>query len=311
MKLEKILLTGRLYAELGQRLAGSIDAELRCLPEAEVGETDLAWADAYVGFRPVPGFRADRFRWVHALGAGVDAYLHRRQWNPATILTRTTGEFGRKIAEYCLGYMLADAQHHESFRKDQAARQWRPKPAAALTGQSVVVFGTGAIGGTVAAVLRALGVTVWGVSLSGTPHAGFDGTSTLEQADSVLGRADWLINTLPLTERTEALFDERLFRKLKRGSALIHVGRGASLVEEALIRALDEGRVRKAVLDVFSAEPLPANSLLWDRREVWITPHIAAVTDAGEAAEELLATWRLLQQGETELPNRVRIERGY
>ncbi|WP_159887921.1 D-2-hydroxyacid dehydrogenase [Paenibacillus puerhi] len=311
MKIERILVTGRLHSELEQRLRAVIGAELRCMPEQDVSEQDLAWADAYAGFRPVPGFRSEQYRWVHALGAGVDAFIHRRSWHPATVLTRTTGDFGRQIAEYCLGYMLADAQRHDAFRHRQATREWGPQAAVPLAGQSAVVFGTGSIGQTVAGALRALGVKVWGVSLQGKRDPAFDGNSALEEATGILGQADWLINTLPLTEKTEAMFNAKLFHGLKDGCALINVGRGGSLVEKDLIAALDTGRIRMAVLDVVSEEPLPAESPLWSREEVKITPHIAALTGGREAALQLLDTCNALRRDQMKLPNRVQIERGY
>ncbi|MEK8128407.1 D-2-hydroxyacid dehydrogenase [Paenibacillus filicis] len=311
MEIKRILVTGRLQEELKHRLDGVIGAELRCLPEDRVTEQDLAWADAYAGFRPVPGFLPEQYRWVHALGAGVDAFIHRKPWSEQTILTRTTGDFGRKIAEYCLGHMLADAQHHEGFSEDQRARRWGPQAAVPLAGQAVAVFGTGTIGQTISLTLRALGVRAYGISWSGTAHEAFDKTVSLREAAVVLDQADWVINTLPLTEQTEALFDERLIALMKPGCAFINVGRGGSLVEPDLLRALDRGQLRKAVLDVLSVEPLPDTSPLWSRPDIKITPHIAAVTDAEEAAQALLDTWNALQQGENLLANRVNIERGY
>jgi D-2-hydroxyacid dehydrogenase (NADP+) len=174
MKINRILVTGRLHEELVHRLEGVIEAELRGLPEDQVTEDDLAWAEAYAGFRPVACFHPERYRWVHALGAGVDAFIHRKPWSEQTILTRTNGEFGRKIAEYCLGHMLADAQHHETFARDQQARRWHPQAAIPLAGQAAAVFGAGVIGQAVSRTLRALGVRTLGVSLSGKGHEAFD-----------------------------------------------------------------------------------------------------------------------------------------
>lgn len=312
MKINRILITGRLYAELEPILINArLDAELRCKAETNVTEADLAWADAYVGFRPVPGFHTEGLQWVHALGAGVDAFIHKKIWNRGVLLTRTTGDFGRKIAAYTLSHMLADVQLHQIFAAQQASREWSPIAPASLDGQRAVVFGTGSIGQEVARTLQAFGLHVTGISSRGASKPGFRHVIPVQQAAAVLPHSDWVINTLPLTTQTERLFDDSLFARMS-GCGFIQVGRGASVDTDAMLRALDAGRVRLAVLDVFEQEPLPPDSPLWTRRDVRITPHISAVTSVEEAAEGFLRTWQRIRQGSlTELPNRVDPERGY
>lgn len=310
MRINHILISGRLYRELQPLLAHRKDKEFRYVPEHEVSADDFAWADAYAGFRPVPGFDPRQLQWVHAMGAGIDAFLTSCEWPGDVPLTRTTGAFGAKIGEYCLGYMLSELQHHVKFARDQAARAWNPVAAVPLSGQTAVIFGTGTVGKGIALRLAAFGVRVVGVSLSGRPSPHYDEVYSLAEASSALQEGDWVINTLPLTPATSKLFDRERFAHM-RHAGFINVGRGGSVDSEALLDALELGSVRTAVLDVFETEPLPPESPLWSHPAVRITPHISAVTSPEEAAEELLATLDRIEGGEIPLPNRVDPERGY
>ncbi len=310
MQIENIIITGRMYRELEAAWPWDTGKQVRFLAESEVSEADMAWADAYVGFKPVPAFHPEAVRWVHALGAGVDAFVYRKPWNPGVLLTRTTGTFGRKIGEYCLGHMLADLQHHETFARGRSDRSWNPVPPLPLSGSRVTVVGTGSVGQELARMLQALGVQVSGVSMRGEKKPHMDHVFPISQIGDAVTGADWVINTLPLTAQTEKLFGSALFARMN-GAGFINVGRGPSVDHAALLEALDQGRIRLAVLDVFEEEPLPAASPLWKRKDVRVTPHVAAVTSVEEALSGFLDTMRKLEAGERELANRVDPVRGY
>ncbi|WP_210023307.1 MULTISPECIES: D-2-hydroxyacid dehydrogenase [unclassified Paenibacillus] len=310
MKIHKILVTGRLYEEMKRLMAGRSDKEFRFLPDHEVSEADFVWADAYVAFKPTVNFRFGHLQWVHAMGAGVDAFLHGREWKEDVLLTRTTGPFGRKISEYCLSYMLSELQVHKELRHNAEQRKWNPLTPKPLSGQKVVICGTGEIGQEIARTLSAFGVIVSGVSRSGTKQPFFAQNVAWKENSEVLSEADWVINTLPLTMDTIGLFDADLFYTL-RHCGFINVGRGASVREDALIAAVKEGHVRLAVLDVFAEEPLPAESPLWNEQGIVITPHISAVTTPEEAMQSFIDTLTMIEEG-CRLPiNLVNPKQGY
>lgn len=309
LSISRILVTGRLYKELSELLQHS-DKQFRFLPENEVTKEDIDWADAYVAFRPVPVFHYGSLKWVHALGAGVDAYLSRGDWPSDVLLTRTIGNFGVKIAQYCLSYVLQDLQNHTFFQQQQAAQTWTPKTATSIADQNIVIFGTGTIGLEVARKFKLLGTKVYGVSKSGKSHPEFDQVTNVESMETVLRNADWVINTLPLTNDTAYLFNEHLFSQLK-GAAFVNVGRGGSVNTNALLMAIEEGKVRKAILDVFEEEPLAPNNMLWNHPNVIITPHISAVTDLEEAANGFTQTLLAIEERQHHFPNRVVISNGY
>jgi phosphoglycerate dehydrogenase-like enzyme len=296
MDIKKILVTGRMYKDLEKLALLDTKREYMFLPEAEVSSNHFDWADGYVAFKPTESFHFGRLQWVHALGAGVDAFLFNREWKKDVLLTRTVGSFGRKIGEYCLSYILADVQLHENFQQNQTERQWLPSQQKLLQQLNIVIFGTGTIGKEVARMLRSFGVTVNGISRSGASNCHFNKVLPITEVHSLLAQADWVINTLPLTPFTERLFELRLFSCM-HGAGFINVGRGASVDENALLVAIERGQVRRAVLDVFREEPLPAQSPMWAHPNVIITPHISAVTGLDEAIDSLLAVLGEIDSG--------------
>ncbi len=310
MNIRRILVTGRLYAELAALLPDKRpDKAFRFVAEEELTDDDFVWADAYVGFRPAGPFSLANLRWVHSLGAGVDAFLWKREWKKDVLLTRTVGSLGEQIAEYCLSYLLRDAQCHDVYAWHQEQRQWKPFAPKRLGEQRVVIYGTGEIGRRIAETLRLFGVSPIGVSRSGRDTPTFSAVYRHEEAGEALACADWVIAALPLTEETHHLFDETFFACL-HNAGFINVGRGATVEETALVGALENRNVRLAVLDVFEEEPLPPHSPLWVHPNVIITPHIAALTSAEDAAQSILDTLRCIETGEP-LANAVDVSRQY
>ncbi|MFC5448655.1 D-2-hydroxyacid dehydrogenase [Paenibacillus aestuarii] len=310
MEINNIIVTGRMYQELEKLAELDPKREYLFLPEAQVDPKHFDWADAYVAFKPTASFHFGSLKWVHALGAGVDSFLYKRAWNKDVMLTRTVGSFGRKIGEYSLSYILADLQRHDELQQHQIERQWLPSQRKLLQELNVVIFGTGTIGQEVARMLGAFGVTVYGISRSGASNGYFHKVFPMSEVHSCLGQADWVINTLPLTAETDRYFGMNLFAGMN-GAGFINVGRGASVDDAALLQAIDQGQVRRAVLDVFREEPLPAQSPLWTHSGVVVTPHISAVTGLDEAVNGYLAVLEEIDQGQQRVSYAVDVSRGY
>ncbi|WP_404446515.1 D-2-hydroxyacid dehydrogenase [Sutcliffiella horikoshii] len=311
MNITNILFSGRIVKEL-ERLLNSEEIlkerDLRFIAEEDVSLEDLHWADAYVAFHPVANFHFENLRWVHSLGAGVDRYMALAgKWPEDVLLTRTITSFGQKIGEYTLSYMLKELQHHDRFRDQQGRGEWKMVAPRALNEMEVVVFGTGEIGQELARILRFFGVQVVGVSRSGADKDHFCRVMSMEEVS--LAKADFIINTLPLTKETERLFDERFFGRMNQ-AVFINVGRGGTVDHDALLGGLDSDALRAAVLDVFEEEPLPAGSPLWSHPGVTITPHISAITTPEEAVVCFLETLEAVESG-GELRNWVDVGRGY
>lgn len=309
MKIAKILVVDRLFKEMEISLRGKVQKEFRFLPEDEVTVEDWLWAEAYVGFKPPANFNLNNIKWVHCLGAGVDRIIYHKAWKREVLLTRTIASFGQKISEYCLSYILRDLQLHGKFEDSKRAKEWCLYMPLTVSNLKVVVFGTGLIGRELANNLQHFGADVSGVSLSGEAKTPFSRVVTPDQVGQVLSGAHWVINTLPYTSQTANLFDGRLFQYLDK-ACFINVGRGASVDEESLLDALELGKLRLAVLDVFREEPLPNRSLLWSHPAIVVTPHISALTSLEDAVVCFLRTLENVEEG-IRPDNVVDTDKGY
>ncbi|MDF2855572.1 MAG: D-isomer specific 2-hydroxyacid dehydrogenase [Neobacillus sp.] len=310
MEVKNILVVSPMYKEIKSLVEKEkINKEFRYLVEAEMVQDDLLWADAFVSFNVNSSYDYSHIKWVHSLGAGVDKFLHNRDWPDGVLLTRTICSFGQRIAEYCLGYILKDVQFHDEFHELQKQRNWSPITPKLISDQKVMIYGTGEIGQNTAKILSGFGAEVYGVSLSGIEKEYFNEVMTVDSHFSQLNEMNYLINTLPLTEQTVKLFDGELFNKLSN-VGFINVGRGATVDEEALIQALSNQQLKFAVLDVFTQEPLPEDHRFWSHPNIHITPHISAVTTPEEGVACFLETLKNIDENKP-LKNIVDVKKGY
>jgi phosphoglycerate dehydrogenase-like enzyme len=285
----------QLTALLRERRPG---LEIRGRPYTEVTSDDLAWADAYVGFKRPPLPTMGSVRWVHCTGAGVDSWLYPTELPRDILLTRTSESFGVYIAEWALSRALAFRQHIVELADAQRKHEWSPRPIGYLRGSRAVVVGTGDVGSHIARLFTALGATVRGVSRSGRSNAAhFTATSTIADLTRLVADADWLILTLPLTTETRGLISRDLLSAC-RGAVLMNAGRGGVVDEKAIPEALDQGWLAGAILDVFETEPLPKESPLWDNPRVMISPHISGLTTPEGAIEGFLECFAEIERGE-------------
>lgn len=192
------------------------------------------------------------------------------------------------MAEYCTGWALRAHLGMDRYAQDGLWRHARIPPLAAECG--ITILGMGELGRAVAAMLGPIGFNIEGYSASGRPVEGIKiwGGNDLEMA---LKHARILINLLPDTPATRDLLDARRLALLPEAAWIINPGRGTVLDDDALIAALDSGRLGHAVLDVFRTEPLPPDHPFWSHPRITVTPHIAAdtrpVTAAPVVAENL------------------------
>jgi phosphoglycerate dehydrogenase-like enzyme len=183
--------------------------------------------------------------------------------------------------------MLMLARDFPHWLRAQRERRWDPIAPADfprdLRGQTMLVYGLGAIGSEIARLAHLLGLKIIGVRRGQSPVEHVDEMYTPDQLGDLLPRCDWLTIACPLTDETRGMFTAALLGKLPAGARLINISRGEILDEPALIAALESGRLAGAYLDVFVQEPLPAASPLWDLPNVIVTPH-NSVASAGNDA---------------------------
>jgi phosphoglycerate dehydrogenase-like enzyme len=198
------------------------------------------------------------------------------------LMTNSRGVFDDAIAEWVMGAILAFTTRILVQRDAQQRREWIHGSSERLGGARLVVVGPGPIGRASAVRAKALGMHVAAVGRSarGDPILG-PVTTDLHTA---LADADFVLDALPLTADTRHLFDADAFAAMPRTARFINVGRGSTVDEAALIRALREGEIAGAALDVFETEPLPAESPLWSMPQVLVSPHMCGDFEGWEEA---------------------------
>ena len=220
--------------------------------------------------------QADRLRWVHVAGAGVDAVLFSELVRSPVTVTNSRGVFDRAISEYVLGLMLLFAKDFHRSLEFQRRREWMHRETEMLAGKKLLVVGAGPIGRTISRQARCLGMGTSAVARTRrSEDVDFGRVFSSEQLDEALSDADYVVVAAPLTDQTRGMFGATQFGRMKPGARFINVGRGPIVEEPALIGALREGRIAGAALDVFSEEPLPEDSPLWEMPQVVISPHMS------------------------------------
>jgi phosphoglycerate dehydrogenase-like enzyme len=199
-------------------------------------------------------------------------------------ITNSAGAPSEAIAEYVIGAIYAINHRLPGYFRAQLRHEWRPTGIRLTRGGTIVVIGLGRIGRAICGKARDVGLRVLGVRSRAEPVAEVEQVFATERITDALEQADYAVVVVPLTNATTDLFDREAISALKPGAVLVNVSRGGVVNETALIDALRSSRIRGAVLDVFSTEPLPANSPLWTMENVIVTPHVAGFFDGWEAA---------------------------
>ena len=291
-------LFGRDFA-VAARNAG-LDIELLVLPEdpeARIADVDAARAQvAYLSGDVFPKFgkqffsatrKATDLKWMQVFNAGVDHPVFATVIERGVRLTTSSGTAAEPIAQTAIAGLLMLARNYPHWLKAQRERRWDPLTPKNfprdIRGQTILVYGLGAIGCEIARLAQALGLKTIGVRRSGTRVEHVDEMHTPDRLAELLPRCDWLALACPLTNETRGMFNADLLGKLPRGARVLNISRGEVIDEPALIAALASGQLGGAYLDVFATEPLPADSPLWDMPNVIATPHNSNASTGNDA----------------------------
>lgn len=285
----------------------------------------LADAEIILGSWPFPldlRARAPKLRWFHQRPAGASNLRRGDLWESDVIVTTSRGySDNRAIAEYAMAGMLHFAKSLDQAGQDAGgmrfnAAAYRP---VGLANKSVCVLGAGGIGRAVARLCAALDMRVIGIrSRDGRvePQDAEWGFSEVAGPDSLIGWApeiDFLVVACQLTPTTTQLVNAALLGALKPGAVLVNIARGEVINEIDLLAALDSGKLRGAVLDVYTGEfEGPPPKSLWAHPHVLLTPHTSAATDlpAHHSIDVFVANLRRYLDGHP-MENVIDWERGY
>lgn len=299
-------LRGRQWAEIFRDEAPEI--EFRQWPEIGDG-ADVRYLAAW----EPPADLATRFPNLGLLlstGAGVDQFDFTALPAGLPVLRMVEPGIVNGMVEYVTHAVLDLHRDMPAYRRAQHQRQWRVLPVRPASDRPVGVLGLGSLGQAALERLVSFGFDCAGWSRSRHEVPGVACHAGASELDAFLARTEILVCLLPLTDSTRGLLNAALFAKLPKGASLVHVGRGPQLVAADLLRALDEGHLAEAVLDVTDPEPLPGDHALWSHRRVRVTPHIASMTQPQTAARVAIDNVRRFARGEP-LVGLVDRQRGY
>jgi len=212
-------------------------------------------------------------RWIHTSSIGVDTLLTQEIVNSDIVVSNSRGVCERPIAEWVLGVLLMFTKDLRRTIELQRARTWQHRETEPLLGRKVLVVGPGPVGRETVLLLRAAGMEVTVVGRTAREDAQLGAIASFGELDGLLGEAEDVVLTLPLTEETRGLFNSSRIDKMRPGARLVNVGRGAVVVERDLIDSIDAGHLGAAALDVFEHEPLAAENPLWSRNNILVSPH--------------------------------------
>ena len=256
-----------------------------------------------------------RVRWVHSRSAGLDGVLFPALCASPVPLTNGRGVFSQPLGEFVIGAALYFAKDFRRMARSQAAGVWDQFDVEPLEGKTMAIVGYGDIGRAIAARARALGMRVLALRRRPQESAGdplIDEVFPPERKREMLARADYIAAAAPLTAETRGMIGDAEFAVMKATAVVMNVGRGPVIDEAALVRALAQGRIKGAALDVFDCEPLPAGHPFYRLENVLLSPHCADHTpDWLELAMKFfLENFERFRKGEP-LLNVVQKARGY
>lgn len=305
---QQALVSGALQAALPEAeivFAGSVEAVPNHAAFDVVITPTLPWLPAALA-------KLDGYRWLHFLSAGVEKIWEMDFDKTGTLMTKSSGVHGAPMSEYAIGAMLYFTKQFGRFHDQARQAIWERTWLGELSGCQLTVLGLGHIGQSLARRAKAFDMQVVGTQRTPRAIEGVDRVVALEEIGAELAQTDFLVVCLPLTDATRGVVNDQLLAQLKPGAVLVDISRGGVVSGEALLRALDNGTLKGAALDVFEQQPLPAASPLWKRSDVLITPHVSGTTPfyLERALDVFVDNLRAYQQGQP-FTTAVSIDAGY
>lgn len=279
----------RALPQLGGRDAEALPpdehaAALAALADAEIMFGPNSIANAYLDGAPM-------LKWFQVINAGVDRMAELGQLQRGFTVTTASGLAAVPIAEWVMGAMLMLCKGMNRHFVNQQKHTWDSHFGPELRGKTIGIVGMGAIGRETAKRARAFEMRVIATRRTVTAGATDPDCDLLlpyGELDTLLAESDYVVLCVPLTAETTGMIGADQFAKMKPTASIVNIARGQVIDQAAMIRALREGTIAAAALDVTDPEPLPPENELWDIENVLITPHISgAVEGYGTKASQI------------------------
>jgi glyoxylate/hydroxypyruvate reductase A len=274
-------------------------ALVRLMPELNIriwptvgGEEDI---DVALVWKPPQGLlkRFTRLKLIISLGMGIDHLLRDQTLPPQVPITRLVdSSIVTQIGAYVCWAVLQQHRSFSVYQQLQQQRRWQALPLADTIACPIGILGLGVLGRHTAKILLTLGFPVLGWSRTAKALDGIQCFHGFRGLPEMLAQSSMLVCLLPLTPATKGIINAATLATLPKGAYIINCGRGAHLVEEDLLKALDQGHIAGATLDVFHQEPMPPEHPFWRQPKVRVTPHIAGITNPRTAAVQVVENIR-------------------
>ncbi|DBA85347.1 TPA: hypothetical protein ACH3X2_006029 [Trebouxia sp. C0005] len=255
-------------------------------------------------------------KWIHSASAGVEKLLFPELVKSSVTVTNAKGAYSHSLAEWALTACSWFAKDLPRLKRQQKDRNWEPYYVEELRGKTLGIVGYGDIGQETANVARAFKMNIVALrrrkELSQHDKDLHLKVYTPDKLNDLMAESDYVVTALPHTDKTEKLVSGEAISHMKKTAVFINIGRGQTVDEEALVKALQEKKIRGAGLDVTYTEPLPIDSPLWDLDNVLLSPHCAdrTTTFQAEAIQQFTELAKLYVEGK-ELFNVVDKATGY
>lgn len=258
--------------------------------------------------------RAERLKWIMVISAGIDGLPLQAIKERNILVTNVTGIHKIPMAEYTIAMMIEAVKHIKRWHENERKHVWKQfSDMNEISGKTLAVLGTGAIGSEIARLAQAFHMKTLGLNRSGRSVEYFDEIYTNDQVNGCVGQADFVVAVLPYTKETEHFIGREQFKAMKDEAIFINIGRGKTVNEADLLKALREGEIAHAVLDVFEEEPLPEDHPFWEMEQVTVTPHSSAITPQYQhrAFEIFEKNLQMFVSGGDNFINQIDYDRGY
>jgi len=211
--------------------------------------------------------------WVQSCSSGVGHILDLGLIHPEIRLTNAAGVHANALAESILAAILFHAKQLRQRIHNQKNKKWLELHCTELTGQTLLIIGTGAIGCETARLARAFNLHITGIRRTQKPARYFDEIYPINELSKALEQANYIVIACPLTPETQGMIAAPQFSRMKPNAYLINIARGKIIDEEALLKAVTSQQISGAFLDALSQEPLPGDHPLWQTAGITIIPH--------------------------------------
>ena len=274
-------------------------------PEAEQATTAACWFPDLEKLQQLP-----KLGLIHSIAAGVE-HLNLNEIRPDQAVCRVLDPHHQKgMFDYLLWGVLYFQRYFDRMIQQQKQQLWKQYRQSYSQHIQIGIMGLGHMGAYVAEHLADMGYQVSGWANSPKEIDQVKSYVGSEQLSDFLAQSQILINLLPLTEKNTGILSAELFQQLPEQAALIQVGRGQHLIEQDLLKVLDSGHLRGAIVDVFEQEPLPAEHPFWQHEKIIVTPHVASHAPMSVVVEQILENDHRFKQG-LQLCHQVDVNKGY